>query len=981
MKSWSTACPDWAERVVAGESLITFPPLFPEYAKKALDVFCSLRIVDLPGKPTFGEVSRKWVLDFVSSVFGAYDEENGVQLIKEYFLCVSKKNTKALALETPIPCPEGWKPIKDVHIGDKVFGVDGKQYDVISESEIFKDHECYKVYFSNGETVIADAGHQWFTYALADRPGIGPGNDNHIARRNRVRTTEEIYNSLFRPYDGARNHSIKLPLPLVLPEVELPIKPYTLGAWLGDGHNRSARITSADEEVMENIEIDGYLLGKRTAQHKSKAWAQMIGITDRSLCLRGHKPIRMALRYDQKRKQKYHRCLDCEKEIDHNKRNGTPLSPIIRYSLQEILRENNLLNNKHIPKVYLRASYNQRLALLQGLMDTDGCVNKNGRVFTFVNKNKRLIEGVSELLSTFGVKNTTIKRDVECNGNPSGHAYFIQFTTFRDLLPIFRLTRKLDRMRYSYEIKSKNRSRSVQITNVEKIDSVPVKCISVNSPDHQFLFGKTMLPTHNSTLAAGIMLTALILNWRESAEFIILSPTVKVADNSFRPANDMCREDVNERLHHLMHVQGHLKRITHLNTKAFLNVVAADSQAVSGIKGTGHFIDELHEFGKNINSENMIREATGGMASRQEGFIIWATTQSHEAPVGIFKQKLDYARAVRDGRIDDPQFLPMIYEFPSEFIEEKKYLDPKYFYITNPNLGASVGDDFLPREFKKAEEAGPSALQVFLAKHLNIETDLAFKTQRWTGADFWEAAKGDVTLERILEVCEVVVIGIDGGGLDDLLGLAVIGRHAETRDWLLWTRAWMHPVALQRRKSEASKYHDFAKDGDLVIIDDMGQDVEQVGDIVMMCEDAGLLDRIGVDPICVGDIVDEIESRELPNIHKQEGQDRIINIPQGWRLSGAIKTTERRLAGTEEGGKRLIHGGQALMSWCVGNARCEVKGNNLYITKQASGTAKIDPLMATLNAVCLMALNPEPRKTKSIYDKMSKEEMRERMGL
>jgi len=154
-----------------------------------------------------------------------------------------------------------------------------------------------------------------------------------------------------------------------------------------------------------------------------------------------------------------------------------------------------------------------------------------------------------------------------------------------------------------------------------------------------------------------------------------------------------------------------------------------------------------------------------------------------------------------------------------------------------------------------------------------------------------------------------------------------------------------------------------------VIVEDIGQDVEQVGDIVMKCEESGLLDRIGVDPIGIGDIVDEIESKELNNINpKSKESDRIISIPQGWRLSGAIKTTERRVAGTEEGGKRLIHCGQPLMSWCVGNARCEVKGNNLYITKQASGTAKIDPLMATFNAVALMAMNPAGRLRKSVYE-------------
>lgn len=465
-----------------------------------------------------------------------------------------------------------------------------------------------------------------------------------------------------------------------------------------------------------------------------------------------------------------------------------------------------------------------------------------------------------------------------------------------------------------------------------------------------------------STLAAGIMLTALIMNWRDSAEFIILSPTVKVAANSFNPASSMCRKEVNEELSILMHTQEHLKKITNREHNAFLNVVAADSQTVSGIKATSVFVDELHEFGRREKSEGMLIEATGGLMSRPEGFIIYATTQSEEPPAGIFAKKLNYARRVRDGEIEDNTFLPILYEFPESFIKDKSYLESKNFYISNPNYGASVDKIFLESRYRQAVEDGAESVQKFIAKHLNIQVGMSLKAQRWTGADFWEKAGADISLEEILNVSDVVVIGVDGGGLDDLLGVAVLGRHAENRDWLLWIKAWMHPVAMERRKSEASRYRDFEKDGDLVIVDRMGQDMKEFGDLVMQCEESGLLDRIGFDPYCIGDIVSEIETRDLPKINpNSDKHDRLINIQQGWRLSGAIKTMERRIAGNDESGKRLIHAKQPLMDWCVGNARCEVRGNNLYITKQASGTAKIDPLMAAFDAVSLMALNPAPR--------------------
>jgi phage terminase large subunit-like protein len=474
-----------------------------------------------------------------------------------------------------------------------------------------------------------------------------------------------------------------------------------------------------------------------------------------------------------------------------------------------------------------------------------------------------------------------------------------------------------------------------------------------------------------SGMAAGIMMTALILNWRESAEFFIIAPTVEVAGNSFKPSCGMISSD--EELTDLMYPQEHYRQITHRNAGATLKIVAAESDTVGGLKGVGILVEELWLFGKRPAATNIFTEVTGGLAARPEGFVIWLTTQSDEAPSGVFADKLEYARGVRDGKIDDPAFLPIIYEFPKDMVEKKLHLVPENFYIPNPNLGASVDEEFLRREFKKAEVEGAQSMQSFLAKHLNIQIATSMKAQRWAGADFWEAAAGKVSLEFIFEHCEVIEIGGDGGGLDDLLGMTVLGRDAEMGVWYWWSRAWCHAIALERRKSEAPKYHDFAKDGDLIIIDEIGQDVKQFGDIVRKCDASGLLDRIGVDPSGIGAIVDELENGDESGNGKIE-HDRIVGISQGWRLNSAIKTTERKVAA-----KEIIHDGSRMMAWCVGNARVEPKGNAILITKSASGTGKIDPLMAGLSAVALMAMNPEARNNKSVYDGMSKEAMIARM--
>jgi phage terminase large subunit-like protein len=463
-----------------------------------------------------------------------------------------------------------------------------------------------------------------------------------------------------------------------------------------------------------------------------------------------------------------------------------------------------------------------------------------------------------------------------------------------------------------------------------------------------------LVPKKNSksTIAAGIMMTAIILNWRQSAEFSILAPTIEIANNSYGPARDMCAERTDEELAALLHAQSHVKTITHRESNATLKVLAADNNTVGGKKGVGTLIDELWLFGKMPNAENMLREATGGLASRPEGFTIFLTTQSDDPPAGVFRQKLQYARDVRDGKIVDPRFVPIIYEFPADMIAAGEHRKPENFGMVNPNLGFSVDREFLEREFRKAQNDGEASMRGFLAKHLNVEIGLSLQSDRWAGADFWEAAGEDgLTLEALLERCEVAVVGIDGGGLDDLLGLAVMGRERGTGRWLHWAHAWAHQIVLQRRKEIAETLKDFQRQGDLTIVDKPGDDVTDVAAIVCRVRDSGLLPNkhgIGVDASGIADIVNALTGPACGI-----DMDVIIAISQGWKLNGPIKTTERKVAG-----KEFVHGGRPLMAWSVGNARIADNGNAILITKQASGKAKIDPLMATFNAVSLMSLNP-----------------------
>ena len=455
-----------------------------------------------------------------------------------------------------------------------------------------------------------------------------------------------------------------------------------------------------------------------------------------------------------------------------------------------------------------------------------------------------------------------------------------------------------------------------------------------------------------STDAAGLMLTALVRNWRASAEFYIIAPTLEVANNSFFPARDMVKAD--DELAEMLDVREHVRTITHRTTGAFLKVVAAESETVSGKKAVGVLVDELWLFGKRANASSMLAEATGGLVSRPEGFVIYLTTQSDEPPAGVFAAKLDYFRKVRDGAIGDNKSLPMLFEFPKAMLDAKAYMDPANFHVTNPNLGLSVDPEWIEDELRKAIEAGDGTRNVFLAKHLNVEIGQTLRADAWAGAGHWADAARAVTLETIIAECDVATVGIDGGGLDDLYAVGVIGRHRETRQWMGWAKAWCHKIVLERRKADASKFRDFAKDGDLVIIDTFGEDIAGTVEILQQLDAAGILATIGLDPMGVGEVVDAIEQAGLG------GEDRVVGVSQGYKLQGAIKTLERKVSD-----RTFVHSGSRLLTYAVGNAKTELKGNAIIITKQASGVGKIDPLMALFDAAALMTMNPEARG--SIY--------------
>lgn len=450
---------------------------------------------------------------------------------------------------------------------------------------------------------------------------------------------------------------------------------------------------------------------------------------------------------------------------------------------------------------------------------------------------------------------------------------------------------------------------------------------------------------NKTTGGALLMLTALLMNARPRAPFLLTGPVQKTADDAFAAAEGAIALD--NVLAKKLHVRDHLKTIIHRETGAKLEIMTFDPDIVTGKKVVGGLIDELHVLGKSARAAKAMVQLRGGMVPFPEAFLFTITTQSDEQPVGVFDADLKKAREIRDGKRTGAT-LPVLYEFPQEVQAdpEKPWRNPAIWPQVLPNLGLSVRLETLVEGLADAESKTEEDLRVWASQHLNIQIGVGIRSGGWAGADYWQQQGTKLALEDLIVRCDVIEIGIDGGGLDDMLGLCVMGRASDTGDWLSWHRAWLHPIALERRKSEAARYRDFESDGDLTIVKRVGDDVEEVIAIVLQVEGSGLLDKIGCDRAGIDEILDALKASGI-------AEERIVGISQSWPLMAAIKTCERKLAGGT-----LWHAGARIMNWCAGNAKVEVKGNAMYIHKQTSGTAKIDPLMAMFDAAYLLARAP-----------------------
>ena len=356
---------------------------------------------------------------------------------------VARLEGKALALDTPVPTPNGWRTMADIEVGDFVFDENGLPTEVLATTPPILDRPCRELIFSDGQRIVADAQHQWVT---VDKNGRRYGR-----MRTSIRTTDDIAKTI--RVRGELNHQVPLAAPVQYPtRIDLPIEPYTLGAWLGDGTTTKAEITCVDTEILAHVSGDGYAVQRISyAPHLYRIG----GI--------GHTRNLVTGRFD---------------------RNA---------SLSSRLRDLGQMDGKYVPRAYLEADVAQRTALLQGLMDTDGYVDDVAGRCEFTSTNEGLADAVVELAASLGFRPIKSTGRAMLNGVDHGPKYRVKFTPDR---PVFRLPRKLTRQK-AVDARF-HRFRAIDV--VREVPSVPVRCIQVASPNGVFLASRSFIPTHNSSL-------------------------------------------------------------------------------------------------------------------------------------------------------------------------------------------------------------------------------------------------------------------------------------------------------------------------------------------------------------------------------------------------------------------------------------------------------------------------------------------------
>lgn len=855
-------------------------------AEKAIRFYSS--VLRLNGGEFEGQsfVLLPWQAFIIGSLFGWYTDD-GTRRFRVTYIETGKG---PLALDTPIATPSGWTTMGEIKVGDQVFNSRGEVTTVIATSPVFHNRDCYKLSFSDGAEIVADASHEWYTCALRNGKRPGPRKDakkGEYERKNTLHILEtiEIKKSTSKHHQARWNHRVDVAPALNLPDTQLPIGPYTFGAWLGDGDSDCARITGKDDEILEFIEAEGYLVGKRMQKPGSKAFRQAIGAKGREICRRGHAV------------KKGERCLACDRMSDYARRHGLPTPTITHLTLVERLREMGVLGNKHIPAQYLRAGTSQRLAILQGIMDTDGHIAENGKCEITL-CHERLINDVSDLLRSLGYKCTVRESDAKLNGNTVGRRWRIGFQAYKSQPPV-RLSRKFAKL--ADEPRTRPLCRGRMIVACDLVDSVPVRCITVASDDHMFLAGKNLVPTCNSgksPLLAGIGIKGLVADNEPRAEIysaatkkdqamILFRDAVAMVDQSPGLSKRLTKSGTGERVWNLAYLQ----------TGSFFRPISSDD-GQSGPRPHIALIDEVHEHKTNTTIEMM----RAGTKSRRQA-LICMITNSGSNKKGPGWQYHEYGAKVAAGLLQDDSFFSYICALDDD---DDPFQDESCWEKVNPSLVYGLPGWKYLREQVTEARGMPSKEAIVRRLNFCQWTDAE---NPWISADIWLGAQREYDWRQFRG--RRAWAGLDLGSTTDLTGMVLwIEPEEDGEPWRLAPFAWLPDHDLRRKEDlDRVPYLLWREKG--LLETTPGKAISKLFVLRRMIEIVSIFDFQGI-------AYDRWRIEDLKQLAEDEG----ITLPemhpfgQGFKdMSPALEAFETALLNGD-----VVHPGHPVFTWCASNA-------------------------------------------------------------